>query len=84
MYRFASACALSVPGHENGDGDAIQVCLFYGTEIPAIKRRRMRRQQEKLIAFKPDTAIPHRQVSATGIDNQRFRHNFIIDQNVFT
>ena len=24
MYRFASACALSVPGHENGDGDAIQ------------------------------------------------------------
>lgn len=64
LYRFASACSLSVPDPEYGDGDAIEILLFYGAEIPAIERRRMRRQQEYFIAFKPDTAVPDGQASA--------------------
>ena len=63
LYRFAYACSRSVTRCHEGDGGAIQVCLFYGAEISAIERRRMRRQQENFIAPEHAAAFPDRQHS---------------------
>lgn len=64
LYRFASACRRSVLRDHEGDGDAIQVCLFDGAEIPAIEGRRVWRQQEEFISLEDAASLPNGEVCA--------------------